>query len=353
MRWPKPSTKFEVILVIFQIVVVFTQITTNQIAVANTISPEINLKCISANSEVVLDSWGNINFHNSYSIQNIGINNIQVLTLHLPLSAEEVSAYDAVGSLGFTAKSTDNEEEVNITLRYPLRGNGGATFYNDVAAFTVSYRMRSRTYLTSIGSWTHYKLNLRLPISMNLTIKSLVVKVTLPEGAVYQTSSYSGNVPTGGLTPMIEYFFKDSDPAHSPTLTVDYEYSVFWSALRPTFLVGGVTLVIGYLIFYQRRRKQPSEIITDKNVTFIESFTEICDERLMLWSEIDSLEDSLDDKGIRRKDYNRKKMIMQQRLRTLDHTLTNLKSEIRKIKPRYAEIISNLEKAETAISTLG
>ncbi len=343
MKWSMPSTK--VVILIFQILIAFNQIATSPISVANAVSSEVSLECNRASSEAILDSWGNIYFYNSFNIRNIGTTSMQDITIRLPLSAEEVSSYDAVGPLVFAVKDLEDAKEADITFRYTLRVNENATF-------TVGYRMRSRTYLVTMGSWIHYNLNIRLLTGLDLTIRNLTVRVTLPEGANYKTSSLSDNILIGGLTPTIEYVFEQIDPSNAPSLTVEYEYLIFWSALRPTLWVGSITLIFGALIFHRRRRKQPSPTISDKNVKLIESFTEICDERTILWSEIDSLEDSFDNKGVGRRDYNRRKTIIQQKLRTQDRTLANLKNEIRRIEPRYAELISRIDRAENEISVL-
>jgi len=190
-----------------------------------------------------------------------------------------------------------------------------------------------------------------LPIGLNLTIKKLNVKVILPEGAVYLNSSIKGSIPTGELTPTMEYVFQNINEAQVFTFTINYEYNIFWSGLRSTFLIGGVIFMIGILI-YSSRRGKPETVMTDTGATLIKTFTENCDERLMLWSEIDSLEDNFDDKGIGRRDFNRRKIALRQRLLTLNRTLTKLKAEVRQSNPIYTELIISLETAETEIAVL-
>ncbi len=350
MRWPKPSRNVTVILVLIQIVLVLIQLGGYSIAVSTAESISPDLQCNTASSQVVLDSAGNIYFRTSYTIQDIGSNTIQVVTLHLPVDADTLAAYDSVGTLSFTTHTTASEQNVNVSLRYPLRGNTGTNYF-DEATFTMSYRMNSRTMLSST-SWTQFLLNLQLPTGLNVTIHTFNVKVILPEGAAYQTSSYSGSLPTGGLTPTVEYVFQNTAPLQLIAFTINYEYNLFWSTLRPTFLVGGVSFILGAVIFRVRRGKQLKESITDSHAALIGSFTESGDEWLIQLSELEALEEDFDNKGIGRRDYNRKKMTMQQGLRTVERTLTNLKTEVGQIGPRYAALISRMVKAETAITTL-
>ena len=72
----------------------------------------------------------------------------------------------------------------------------------------------------------------------------------------------------------------------------------------------------------------------------------------MLWSELDSLEDNLDKRGIRKKDYNRRKRIIRQRLRALDNVWTSLKSDVKQISPRYAELINKTDRINAEILAL-
>jgi len=352
MKGFKSLRRVEIALIVFQIVMAASQIAVGQIAVVNAASPEVDLEVRSVSVEAVLDPWGGLYFYESYSIRNIGKTSLRDITLRLPLNLEEVSAHDAGGQLDIAVKDSEDVKEVRVNLRYPLRGEEGAMTYHDACAFTVRYRMSSRPYLASTGSWLHYRLSIRLPAPLNLTFRSLTVRITLPEGARYQNSSYGGDVSTSGLTPSIDYVFNDVNPAHIPGLWVDYEYLSFWSALRPTIWIGGVTAVVGVLVLHRRSRRRPSPVVSDRSVKLIRSFTEICDERIMLWSDIDSLEESLDNRRITRKDYNRRKRIIQQRLRSLDNAFVSSKNEVGRIEPRYAELISKMERAEAEIMVI-
>jgi len=111
--------------------------------------------------------------------------------------------------------------------------------------------------------------------------------------------------------------------------------------------------VICVYIFHRRhRQQQASTLLTERNIKIIASFTDSCDERTILWSDLDALEEGLDTRGIGRKDYDRRKTILQRRLRTLDGNLVNLKNQIRLIESRYTELINRMETAESEIRTL-
>lgn len=304
------------------------------------------LECNYAMNEAVLNEESNLHLYNSYNIRNIGRESVSNVVLALPTDAKEVSAYDTGGSLNIEVTEGD-AKKVSVILRYPLRGTENTIIYDDSCSFTVSYRVTNRLYITSLDTWFNYRFRF-IPAFLNFTLKKLEVKVILPEGAKYLTASSIGNISIKGLTPTIEYNFKNIAPQHMPSLSIDYNYNTFWVALRPSFWIGSIGIVISILAF-QRRRRQPIPVIFNKNTEKIKSFTEICDERIMLSSEIDTLEKRIDNKEIGRKDFNRRKKIMQQRLSTLDEAFAGLKNEVRQIDPRYALLINKLEKAEAEI----
>lgn len=305
------------------------------------------LECNHLDSEAILDTWGNLYFYDTYRIRNIGKNSLQDLTLHLLPNAEEISVYDIGGQLGFVDKNLDEYREVIINLRYILREY-------EACSFIVKYKVNTNPYLSLTDSWSKWRLIIKSFTSLNLTIKNRKVIITLPEGAKYQNSSPKGVISTSGLlqTPLIQYVFQNISPIRSLSLIVDYEYLIFWSALRLTLWMGGIITIIVSLVLYKKRRRQPLQIIQDKNIESIRAFIEKYDERMMIWSEIEALEKRLDDKTISRKRYNRRKRITRQRFRSLDRAFSNAKNKIKQLDPRYAEHISKIEKIETELLAL-
>ncbi|MFH0748390.1 MAG: hypothetical protein V1915_00480 [Candidatus Bathyarchaeota archaeon] len=309
------------------------------------------LECDSANSEIFLDSWGSLSFSDTYTLRNIGKLSISDIVFRFPLDAEEISAFDAGGTLSVTINNLDGEKQVKIGLRHKIRGVEGLTGFYEAYSFTVKYKVNSHPPLFS-NSWGNYQLHLIFPTYLNLTLKKFSMRIILPEGAKYQASSYSGTLSMNGLTPSILYFFKNVSPVPLSPLNIDYDYSIFWVALRPTIWVGGLAVTISLFMFYRGRRRLPTLDTSNKSSKLLSSFTNASDERLMTWSELDSLEENLDNRGIGIKDYNQRKKIIQERLKALDEVLRGLKSDVRPVAPRYAELISKMEKTEAEIVAL-
>jgi len=73
---------------------------------------------------------------------------------------------------------------------------------------------------------------------------------------------------------------------------------------------------------------------------------------MSLWIELDTLENDMDTRSIRRKAYNRRRRILVQRLSVLNKELNNLGNNLSRIKREYAASIERMRKAEIEIHTL-
>ncbi len=305
------------------------------------------LACNSASREITVDSWGGLSFSDTYTIRNIGPTALTSIAVPIPADAQNVAARDAQGALTTTVNSSSSSVKlVAVNFRYSLNGRETAASLGDVGIFTVSYTARSSMYVSSTNSWFGYRLAVSSPTSLNVTIRSLSLRVTLPEGAKYQSSSPSGTILTSGLAPSLTCSFKNATPTSFSSLNVEYDYVVLWAALRPTIWVGVAAALVGVVVLHRRRAKHPSPEASDRRQRLIASFTEAFDEKIMLWSELDSLEDDLDGRRVGRRDYSRKKTVIQQRMEALNGALSNFKKDIRGLGARYSERMNRIDRAE-------
>jgi hypothetical protein len=308
------------------------------------------IKIPAIHSEVTIESWGSLRYVNSYTLQNLGKITLYESTVWLPNGAEEILTYDVGGELDFNAKDSDTAKMVKISLRYPLRGSIGNTTYNDSATFTVSYRIDRTPYITSTSN--QHEFHVLLPTILNSTIRAFSLRVTLPEGSQYQQATYHGTLTSTGLSQSITYIFTNITPLRKLNLDVNYEYSALWAVLRPGLWLTATVLIIAGIVIYRKKRKSTKRIVSDEHIKLIQTYIEIYDEQLMLWSDFDSLEESLDQKQIRKRNYNRRLRIVQQRLNSLARASNNLNTQIRQLGPHYATIIKKVENAESDIKAL-
>jgi len=301
----------------------------------------------------VIDPWGNLFYYLTYDISNIEGSIIYEFDLQLPLEAEDVTVYDHIGTLYYDLSEGESVKNLTVTLRYPLRGIINNIVFNDSYSFTVKYRVNVQNVVTQLDSWNHFMLKTNISTSLNWTIETYVVTITLPEGAKsLQTTPPNADISQNLFTQSISFAFQNMTSVVDLDLFVEYEYTFFWSAFRPALWIGIIVMIIGGIIIIRKRRRPYSPIVISKNVEILQSFVETCDRRLMLRSEIDSLEELFDEKRIGKKDYNRRKRILEQRIRMLNKAFAKLANGVRQEGSHYKNFVERIERTEKEITSV-
>jgi len=242
---------------------------------------------------------------------------------------------------------------ITITLRYPLRGNNGGIVQNESCSFTVKYRVNIKKCVTQTESWSFYRFKTNVSTNLNWTIENMKVKISLPEGAKYfQTTPSDVDISQNLFTQSVTNVFHNITSAIDFDFVVEYEYLIFWSAFRPILWIGMIATIIGAITIIRKGRRQYLPSISKKNVELIRSFVEICDKRLMLRSEIESLEELLDDNRINKKDYNRRKRVFEKRVQMLNKAFSNLTNRLRQVDAHYNNFIERVERSEKEIKII-
>jgi chromosome segregation ATPase len=92
--------------------------------------------------------------------------------------------------------------------------------------------------------------------------------------------------------------------------------------------------------------------VVSKDFGLIGTFIEACMERMELWNDLEGLENDLQSRRIRRKDFNRRRRIIIQRLTTLKREATILENKVSKIGKKYSPLINKQLKAQGEVRTL-
>jgi hypothetical protein len=317
----------------------------------------MRIACDSTIRELTLDPWGNAFVHDTYYFRNVGDRRIIWVGVQLPGAATDLLVYDHIGRLDHTVRDADAVQWVEFMSRYPVRGVG----YQDAYSFTVNYRLSVTAFL--VGS--EGPLRLSIPLAPweylvedseqirhegNCTVDTYRVLVVLPEGAGFRQSTPDGALSQDLFTPAIRFVVQNVSAANLQDITVEYGYSPLWAAVRPGLLVVAVVAVLGLVLLYRRRRRPPTPslpAVTGRNVEVVRLFVSVCDERLNLQAQLDSVERAYQERGMRRRDYNRKRRIAQEQLRKLDNEYRRIRAEFRSIGPRYLALADRVEKADS------
>ena len=340
-------------LVLFPFLFIILLLQTTSISYAEADPNYDSLRANSITQEIVLDSWGNLFYYITYDLTNIEGLILYEFDLQLPKEAEDVTVYDHIGTLYYDLSEGENVKNLTVILRYPLRGIINNIEFNDSCSFTVKYKVNLQNIVTQMDSWNQFRLKTNVSNSLNWTIETYVVTITLPEGAKsLQTTPPNADISKNRFTQSLSFVFQNLTSIVDLDLFVEYEYIFLWSAFRPALWIGLTGIIIGGIIILRRRRRPYSPVIISKNVEILQSFVETCDRRLMLRSEIDSLEELFDTNRIGKKDYNRRKRIFEQRVRVLNKAFGKLANGLKQEGSQYKNFIERIERNEKEITNI-
>ena len=308
------------------------------------------LECEFAKREVTFDSSGQIYFYDSFRLRNRGIDAISTMSFTLPKGAYDVVAYDYFGELATTLREGEEAgiPEATVRLRHPsLRGSP----FFDACLFTLKYVVPTKQYVNHTDFWG-YMFETKYFSNFYWTIRELTFEIALPEGGefvdLYDTQ---GNITKNGYQSVLTFRMSDVTPFHGLGVKVAYKYIIFWSAFRPTIWIGLAISFLCAIIAFRRIRGVPTPPMPPETLELLRDFTDVCDERVALRSELESLEDDYHRGRVRKKDYKRRVKAIERQRFSPDKEFVELKKKLRRVQPRFADAMSKMEVAETEIET--
>jgi len=288
--------------------------------------------------EIKLDQWGGIQLLDSYYVTNRRpiLSNIRLL---LPKDSYDVSARDEFGDISASLQ----EERWTITFRTALAKD-------EEGKFTLTYRLPWKKYGNQ-HDWRDYYLNFSFFEEVDWTIRKLRVSITLPEGAEFQSSKPldPSSVKKGVLQETITFTFSNVTPFQDLDFNLTYGYLAFWASFYPTLWMGILVIAACAIALILRAPKPPPIPTILAPPEDLRSFVEAYEGKTKILLELESMEEKLRKGRIPRRQYKVRKKMLEGRLSTLSRDLTNLREKIRAAGGRYANIMKQIEVAETML----
>ncbi len=265
------------------------------------------------------------------------------IEIKLPKGAFDVSEYDEFGSLSFT----------NVTLTFATPFDEG-----EEARFLVRYQLPWKNH-TSTESWSVFRVSLTLFENVDWTIRKLTTTITLPEGATLTSSPVSAglnSVQNSAFQSSLTFVFQNATPFQKEIATpFNFKYGrvVFWESFRPTLWMGFLVMVIGAIVGAWRVYRPPTAPVPTAIIRIraeeLRSFVDSYDEKRRYQREIESLEAQAKKGKIPRRLYKVRRVSAENRLTSLSRDLSALTEKIHRAGPRYADLMRQLEVAETEL----
>jgi hypothetical protein len=202
-------------------------------------------------------------------------------------------------------------------------------------------------------------MNMTLFQDVDYYVDEVSVSFLLPEGG--HLTGYE-DTAIGGTSDLGRSVFQDALTINhqgiyfleSFSIAITYSYNPLWIAFRPTMWIWAVAIV-GCAVFAVLRRPKTMKPVSIPSTAMrlqpenIRSFVDAYDEKMKVLAELDSLEVRVQKGRIPRRRYKVQKKTLEMRLNALSRTLTDSRERMRSAGGHYADLMRQIEVAETEI----
>ncbi|MEM3874664.1 MAG: hypothetical protein QXU45_05975 [Candidatus Bathyarchaeia archaeon] len=292
--------------------------------------------------EINVSSMGEIMVSDSYYIKNQSPQAMTSVRVALPPNASNVKAEDEFGR---KTKITLDAKTSMYVVNFSLPVESGKT-----TRFIVRYNLPKN------ASFTFFH-------EMNYYIEEAFITIMLPEGAKIKGLNYDGALSIGTCGVSKDVFQEKISINMQGVLYLDsfamelaYEYNPLWLAFRPTLWVWALAVFGCAIVAVWRRPKAPEAVVAVPTVAVrlspetLRKFVNSYEEKRRISSEIKSLETAVSRGRIPRQRYKVQRKTLETRLAALSRSLDDLKLKLRSAGGRYADLMHQLEVAETELN---
>jgi hypothetical protein len=284
---------------------------------------------------------GSIEISETYDLESLG-GSVSSIDLTLPLNSTDVMAYDQIGQLWDSSK---DGPDVSVGPRY-----SGGIGLNRTFTFTLKYRLDPATYVKEVSRWGTNECKLSLYSNLeNWVIDKLETNIVTPDG--FSITSISPSPSSTSQTLFyhnLTYTLTDVTPYTDLGLSLEYNYVPYWSGSSLLAWLAIVELAIAAVVVISKVRK-PAALKVAVPSDKLKQFVELYDGRTALRLELDRMSEDLARGALNKHEYRRRRKTIEFRMGELDRALQPLKEDLKASHPRYAEMITRMEKAEAEI----
>jgi len=304
--------------------------------------------------EIRINELSEIEGSDSYRItsntpKEIKINSTEII---LPPNASNPSAQDQFGRRMTEPTLTDEQtNRYKITFTLPLEAD-------KFTRFTVKYRLPSH-YITQEGA-NNFALAFPLFQNVNYYIEQASVTFVLPEGARIIDFPEGMSIARSVFQERITInrqgisYLENVFPSEN-VLRILYEHNPLWLSFRPTLWIWALAVIGCAVAVVWKRPRAPARVAVPTIAVrlrpeYIKSFVDSYEDKRKIILEMESLESRVRKGKIPRRRYKVQRKTLETRLNALSRNLTESKERMRAAGGHYADLMRQLEIAETEIN---
>ena len=312
--------------------------------------------------EIGISGLGEIEGVDRYYISSKSSDNINYVEVVLPPNATNPIANDEFGRKMADVEVVDREKNsYKITFSLSLESYRSTRF-------SVKYSLPTQVYISTQEGANSFNVSSLLLKDVNYYIEAASVSFTLPEGArilkpedvLIGSSSYISRsvfqetitIDKQGIT-----YLEGVLPLQN-VLQIAYEFNPLWLSFRPTLVIWALA-VFGLAVAVVWKRPKAAEVPVAAPLPaaavrlrpeYIKSFINAYEEKRKITLELESLETRVRKGKIPRRRYKVQRKTLETRLNSLAKSLAEYKERMRAAGGLYADLMRQLEVAETEIN---
>jgi hypothetical protein len=311
--------------------------------------------------EIVISGLGEIEGLDSYYISSKSSDEIKYIEVVLPPNATNPVAKDEFGRKMSDVSIVDRKKNsYKITFSLPLESYRSTRF-------SVKYSLPTQAYISTQEGVNSFNTSPLLLKDMNCYIEKASVSFTLPEGARILTPE---NVLIGSSCYISRSVFQETVSINKQGITylesalplqnvlqIAYEFNPLWLSFRPTLVIWAVAIFGLAVAVVWKRPKAAAPIAVPLppvaarlRSEYIKTFLNAYEEKRKIILELESLETRVRKGKIPRRRYKVQRKTLETRLNILAKSLAEYKERMRAAGGLYADLMRQLEVAETEIN---
>ncbi|MGQ9506328.1 MAG: hypothetical protein ACUVTB_00535 [Candidatus Bathycorpusculaceae bacterium] len=312
--------------------------------------------------EIRIGGLGEIECLDSYYISSKSSSSIDSIEVVLPPNATNRIANDEFGRKMSNVEVVDSEKNIyKVKFSLPLESYRSTRF-------SVKYSLPSQVYISAQEGANNFNASSLLFKNMNCYIETASVSFTLPEGARILTSE---NVLMGSSCYISRSVFQETITINKQgiaylenvlplqnALQIVYEFNPLWLSFRPTLVIWALA-VLGLTVGVAWKKSKAAAVRVAAPIPtvavrlrpeYIKSFVNAYEEKRKIVLELESLETRVRKGKIPRRRYKVQRKTLETRLNSLSKSLAEYKEKMRAAGGLYADLMRQLEVAETEIN---
>lgn len=297
--------------------------------------------------EIAVGAAGQISCSDLYLLESHTAFTVGKIRLLLPedVVQSSVAAFDELG------KKLSVSAVVNKTATFDVTLDLVATQMRSVK---LTYDLPKEHRLSSLDN-QNFKLNLSLYESLRTAPKTFLLKVTFPEGATVQSfPQQTLNIQRDTFRETLSLSISNATWLQKEQLNIEYRYTVLWEAFRPTLWATSIVVIGSLLALVLQRPKAPVSVVSTILVPrkTLNDFVEGYEEKKRMLAELEQMKRKALKGKVSRRDYKVRKTTLESRLSSNSKKLAELRQRIYSGGAKYAEIMRQLEVAETELDNI-